>query len=188
MDENLTFSVVCCRYAEALFGLSRDRGLLVRVEEDLVFFSALLNDKDNDDLRRLVVSPVFSAGERERALKSVFGRCGVGGVILSFLCVLVRNGRLSHIRSIISRFRSLCAEHRGEMNVIVVSAFSFTEAQIARLKESIGTVFGKDVQISVKVDPALLGGFSARMGSRMIDLSVRTRLNALCLAMKEVVF
>lgn len=177
-------SAVAQRYAGSLYELAADSKAVARVEEDLSRFEALVSG--SDDLKRLIESPVFSAGDQLKAIAAVADKAGISGLTGNFLRVVARNRRLFAMPGIIQAFRRLAAEARGEVEAQVVSAHNLTAAQQAELKTALKAVAGKDVAISLTVDPTLLGGLVVRMGSRQIDTSLKTKLASLKLALKEV--
>jgi F-type H+-transporting ATPase subunit delta len=179
-----TISGVAERYAGSLFELAVESGAVAAVERDLAAFEAML--ADSDDLARLIASPVFSSDEQSRAMSAIVGRAGFGALTANFLRVVAQNRRLFAVPGMIRAFRAIAAEHRGEVSAEVTSAHALTPAQTTELKAALKAVAGKDVTISVTVDPALLGGMVVRLGSRQIDTSLRTKLNSLKLALKEV--
>src|SRR5262249_51567467 len=140
----------------------------------------------NPDLARLVRSPVFSAEEQVKALKAVLDAAGIGGTAGQFLLVVASNRRLFAVRDMIRDYRRLVARHKGEVTAEVTCADQPKEAHLAAIKDALRDVTKKDVQIDVKVDPAIIGGLVVKLGSRMVDSSVRTKLNAIKHAMKEV--
>lgn len=177
-------SAVAQRYAGSLYELAADSKAVARVEEELSRFEALVSG--SDDLKRLIESPVFSAGDQLKAIAAVADKAGISGLTGNFLRVVARNRRLFAMPGIIQAFRRLAAEARGEVEAQVVSAHNLTAAQQAELKTALKAVAGKDVAISLTVDPTLLGGLVVRMGSRQIDTSLKTKLASLKLALKEV--
>jgi F-type H+-transporting ATPase subunit delta len=181
---NSPVSGVAGRYAIALFDLALENDALALVESDLARFAALV--AESVDLRRLVKSPVFSAEDQARAVAAVLERAEIGGLIANFIGVAAGNRRLFAVLDMITAFRRLLARHRGEVSAEVTSAEPLAERHVAALKEALKASLGKDVAIEAKVDPALIGGLIVKVGSRMIDGSLRTKLNALKLAMKEV--
>ena len=172
------------RYATALFELALAENVLVAVRADLDRFDALL--ADSADLARLVRSPVFGAEEQTKALAAVLDRAGVGGLAAKFLKVVASNRRLFAVRDIIKAFRALVARHKGEVTAEVTLAEQPSEQHLAAVKDALKAVTKKDVQVDVKVDPTLIGGLVVKLGSRMVDTSLRTKLNAIKFAMKEV--
>ena len=138
----------------------------------------------SDDLRRMVMNPVFSADDQGKAVKAVLAKAGVGGLAANFLQVLAKNRRLFALPDMIKGFRAIAARERGEVTADVASAHTLTDAQLQALKDTLKSSVGKDVQINAEVDPSLLGGLVVKIGSRMIDSSLKTKLNALKVAMK----
>lgn len=175
---------VAGRYASALFELAEEQGQLAQVERDLTGFEQLLNE--SEDLRRLVRSPVFSSEEQGAAIAAVLGRAGIGGLAGNFIKLAARNRRLFAVPDMVRAFRAMCARARGEVEAEVASAFPLKDDQMQALKDALKTTVGKDVQVNLKVDPGLLGGLIVKIGSRMIDSSLRTKLNSLKIRMKEV--
>ena len=172
------------RYATALFELARDEKSIDAVKADLDRFEALLTE--SPDLTRLVRSPVFSAEQQGKALTAVLARAGIGGLTAKFLQVVAQNRRLFAVRGIIKDFRALVARHKGEMTADVTLAEKPDERQLAAIKEALRAVTGKDVQVEVKVDPSIIGGLIVKVGSRMVDSSLRTKLKSIKHVMKEV--
>lgn len=171
------------RYATALFELALAENAFDAVEADLGRFDALL--AESADLARLVRSPVFGAEEQTKALAAVLDRAGIGGLAAKFLKVVTSNRRLFAVRDIIKAFRALVARHKGEVTAEVTLAEQPSEQHLAAVKDALKAVTKKDVQVDVKVDPTLIGGLVVKLGSRMVDTSLRTKLNAIKLAMKE---
>lgn len=171
-------------YAASLFELAAEGNAVAQVEADLTAFESLL--AESDDLKRLISSPVFSADDQARAIAAIVSRVGVGGLSANFLRVVAKNRRLFALPAIIKAFRRIAAEHRGEIAVDVTSAHLLSPDQQAELRQTLRGVAGKDVSLKIDVDPSLLGGLVVRMGSRQIDTSLKTKLNSLKLALKEV--
>ncbi len=177
-------SGVAERYASALFELAREEKSLSKVEADLNSFQALLDS--SPDLQRLIKSPVFSSEEQERAISAIVSKAGIKGLAANFLRVAAANRRLFAVPGMIQAFRQIAAEARGEAEAQVIAAHALTAAQQNELKAALKSVAGKNVSIAVTVDPSLLGGMVVKMGSRQIDTSLKTKLNSLKLALKEV--
>jgi F-type H+-transporting ATPase subunit delta len=172
------------RYATALFELARDEKSIDAVKADLDRFEALLTE--STDLTRLVRSPVFSAEQQAKALTAVLGLAGIGGLTAKFLQVVAQNRRLFAVRAILKDFRTLVARHKGEVTADVTLAEQPDERQLAAIKEALRAVTGKDVQVDIKVDPSIIGGLIVKVGSRMVDSSLRTKLKSIKHVMKEV--
>jgi len=177
-------SGVAERYAGSLFDLAMQSNAVAAVESDLDRFETLLDG--SEDLQRLIKSPVFSADDQYRAIAAIADKAGITGLTGNFLRVVARNRRLFAVPGMIKAFRRIAAEQRGEVSAEVTSAHELTPAQTAELKAALKDVAGKDVTLSVTVDPSLLGGLVVRIGSRQIDTSLKTKLNSLKLALKEV--
>jgi F-type H+-transporting ATPase subunit delta len=172
------------RYARALYELALDQKAVDAVKADLDRFSALLDQ--NPDLVRLVRSPVFGADEQSRALKAVLEKAGISGLTANFLLVVASNRRLFAVRDMIRAFRTLVARWKGEVTADVTVAERLSDKNLDALKEALKSVTGeKAIDLNVKVDPAIIGGLTVKVGSRMIDSSLRTKLNAIKIAMKE---
>ncbi len=171
------------RYATALFELAREANAVEPVKADLNRFDALI--ADSADLTRLVRSPVFSADEQLQALSAVLERAGIGGLAANFLKLAASNRRLFAVRDMIKAFRALVAQHKGEATAAVTVAEPLKDAHVDALRAALKAVTGKDVDLDVNVDPAILGGLVVKLGSRMVDSSLRTKLNAMKHAMKE---
>ena len=179
-----TTSGVAERYAGSLFELAADAKQVPAVEADLASFETMLSE--SADLRRLVTSPVFSSEDQFNAISAIVRKAGFPALTGNFLKVVAQNRRLFAVPAMIRAFREIAAESRGEVSAQVTSAHALTPAQQAELKGALKSVAGKDVAIAVTVDPALLGGMVVKIGSRQIDTSLRTKLNSLKLALKEV--
>ena len=172
------------RYAAALFELAKDQRQLERVEADLASFQRMLDD--SQDLRRLVRSPVISADDQAKALAAIISKAGVSGLTANFLRLIARNRRLFAAADMMKGFRALLARERGEVSADVASAHALTPEQMQQLSDMLRTTIGKNVQINTRVDPGLLGGLIVKVGSKMIDNSLRTKLSNLKFAMKGI--
>ena len=172
------------RYAAALFDLAKEQKQLNEVANDFKALSALLDE--SVDLRRLVHSPVISADEQAKALKAVLTKAGSAPLTLNFVLLIARNRRLFALRDMMRNYSSLLARERGEVTADVATAHPLTEAQLTQLKDVLRINIGKDVQVNTRVDAGLLGGLVVKVGSKMIDSSLRTKLNNLKVAMKGI--
>ena len=171
------------RYATALFELARETNSIDAVKADLERFDALVGE--SADLNRLVRSPVFSAEEQLQALAAVLVRAGIGGLAAKFLKLVTANRRLFAARDMVRSYRELVALHKGEATAEVTVAEPLKDDHAAALKSALKAVSGKDVDLNLKIDAAIIGGLVVKLGSRMVDTSLRTRLNAIRHAMKE---
>ena len=181
--EDPSVSGVSGRYATALFELARDQKSVDAVKADLDRFDAML--ADSADLKRLVRSPVFSADAQARALTAVLERSGISGISANFLKVLTANRRLFAVSDVIRAFRALVAKFKGEATADVTVAETLNDKNLDALKTALKTVTGKDVALNMKIDPSIIGGLVVKLGSRMVDSSLRTKLNSIKHAMKE---
>jgi F-type H+-transporting ATPase subunit delta len=181
--ENPSVSGVSGRYATALFELARDEKSIDAVKADLDRFDAML--LDSADLKRLVRSPVFSSDVQSKALSAVLDKAGISGISANFLKVLTANRRLFAVDQVIRAFRALVAKFKGEATADITVAEKLSDKNLDALKAALKSVTGKDVSLEVKVDPSIIGGLVVKLGSRMVDSSLRTKLNSIKHAMKE---
>lgn len=182
--KSATASGLASRYATALFELAREQNKLDEVASDLEGLVRLLDE--SADMERLTRSPILSREEQERAIVTIADRAGLRGLVRNFVGVLAQKRRLFALRTIVGAFRTMLAEHRGEATAEVVSATPLDERQLAAIKESVAGFAGKAVSLSSSVDPGLLAGVVVRVGSRMIDASLKAKLQQLELSMKGV--
>ncbi len=170
------------RYASALFDLARDSKAIEAVEASLTTLESAM--AQSDDLRRLVASPLVARGAAANAIKAVASSLKLDALTSKLLGVLASNRRLNQTTPVIAAFRALAANHRGEASATVTTAHPLDEKQVAALKAKLKTRVGRDVAVTMKTDPAILGGLIVKIGSQMIDGSIRTKLNTLAHAMK----
>lgn len=171
-------------YASALFELALESNSLDAVLADIEELSTLIHE--SDDVRRLINSPVFRAEEQARALTALMDKIGISQLIANFVNLVARNRRLNFLPEMLMQFRAIVSVHRGEVIAEVTSAAPLSAAHIDALKEALHASFNKHVHIDAKIDASILGGLIVKIGSRMVDSSLRTQLNSLRLAMKEV--
>jgi F-type H+-transporting ATPase subunit delta len=171
------------RYATALFDLAKEANAIDQVQADLARFDALI--AESADLLRLVRSPAFSVDDQLKALTAVLDRAGISGLAGNFLKLVTSNRRLFSVRDMIRAFGELVAQHRGEATAQVTVAEPLKDEHTQALRSALKSVSGKDVSLDIKVDPAIIGGLIVKLGSRMVDSSLRTKLNAIKHAMKE---
>jgi F-type H+-transporting ATPase subunit delta len=176
-------SGVAGRYATALFELALEQRSVDAVKADLDRFAAMVDD--NPELARLVRSPVFTADEQARALTAVLSNAGIGGLAAKFLLLVASNRRLFAVRQILRDFRLLVAQYKGEVTAELTVAEKLDDKYLGGLKSALKNVTGKDVDLDVKIDPSIIGGLIVKLGSRMVDTSLKTKLNAIKHAMKE---
>ncbi|HEX3342103.1 MAG TPA: F0F1 ATP synthase subunit delta [Pseudolabrys sp.] len=182
--EDPIISGMAGRYATALFELARDNKAVDAVKKDLDQFDALASG--SADLNRLVRSPVFGADEQLKALSAILAKAGITGLAANFLRVITTNRRLFAVRDMIRAYRALVARHKGEVTAHVTVAEKLNDKNLDALKSALKSVTGgKDIDLDVEVDPAIIGGLIVKVGSRMVDSSLRTKLNSIKFAMKE---
>jgi F-type H+-transporting ATPase subunit delta len=170
------------RYAIALFELARDSKTIDTVEQSLATIRDAL--AQSADFKALTLSPLVARGAAVKAVLATADELGLDATTKNFLGVLAENRRLAKLPAITRAFRELAARHRGEVSAEVASAYPLTDEQVVELKQQLRQRVGREVAVDLSVDPALLGGLVVRIGSQMIDSSIRTRLNTLAHAMK----
>ena len=170
------------RYAHALFELAQDQSLVDAVSADLASLRHAM--ETSPDLRRLVRSPVFSAGDQEKALKAILETMGANALTIKFVLLLAQKRRLRVLAQIMAAYEHMIATSRGETEAEVIAARTLSDAEIAELKSVLKSRLGKEPRLHSKVAPTLLGGLVVKVGSRMIDSSLRTKLDGLRQAMK----
>lgn len=182
--EQTIVSGMAGRYATALFDLAHETKSVDAVKADLDGFVKLMSE--SEDLLRLVRSPVFTAEEQAKAVGAVLAKASVSGLAAKFISTVASNRRLFAIREMIAGFNQLVAKARGETRAEVTVAEKLDDKHLATIKEMLGGSTKKTVELDVKIDPSILGGLKVKLGSRMIDASLRTKLNSIRNAMKEV--
>ena len=172
------------RYAGALYDLANDRRELDQVADDLRSIKAMLSD--SEDLRRLVRSPMIGREEQARAVQAVLERAGVSSLTRNFVGLVARNRRLFGVGDMATAFLRILAERRGEITVDVSAAQPLTDEQTRALQDTLWQIVGGRVSVNLTVDPSLLGGLVVKIGSRLFDSSVRTKLQRMQLALRGV--
>ena len=176
-------SGVAGRYASALFELARDNKSIDQVSRDLDAFDRMLTE--SPDLVRLVRSPVFSVEEQSKAIGTILDRAGIGGLAGNLIRLAASNRRLFVLPDMIRGYRALVAKSRGIVPASVTVAEEPSPRMLNDIKSALRDMAGSEVDVAVKVDPALIGGLVVKIGSRMVDASLRTKLNSMRIAMKE---
>ena len=183
-DNEAMMAGVAGRYASALLDTAKEANQVAEVERDMNAISAMIDD--SEDMRRLVRSPVFTAEDQSKALEAVLGKADAAQLTTNFFKLLARNRRLFATQDIIRAFKALAANARGEVQAEVASAVALNDAQLNELRDTLKASVGKDVMLETKVDPSLLGGLVVKIGSRMIDSSLKSKIATLKTRMKEV--
>jgi len=171
-------------YATALFELAQEQGQADAVESDLVAIHGLVNE--STEFARFLRSPVIVSEEKATAMDAILARAQVSPIVGNLIKVVARNGRLFALPQIIAAYRALAAKARGEVSAEVTSASPLSREQIGNLAEALKAKIGKTVTLSEHVDQSLIGGLIVKVGSQMIDSSLKTKLTAMRIAMKEV--
>ena len=177
-------SGVAGRYASALFDLAREQRAIDAVAADLDRFEAMF--RDSPDLQRLVKSPVFTAEEQERAVAAILDKAGIAGFAGNFIRLVAANRRLFALPDMIRAYRMLVSDHKGIVRAQVTVAEPPSERVLSDITSALRDVAKAEVDVDIRIDPNLIGGLVVKMGSRMVDASLRTKLNSIRLAMKEV--
>lgn len=172
------------RYGAALFDLADERKELDAVAGDLQALRAML--RDSAEFRRLIRSPVLSREEQGKAIAAIAAQAKLSSLTQNFLGLLARNRRLFVLPEIIGSFLQQLAERRGEVTAAVIAAQDLSPAQRAAVDEQLRKAVGRKVAVDLQIDASLLGGLIIKVGSRMIDASLKSKLHRLQLAMKGV--
>ncbi len=183
-QESSLVSGIAGRYATALFDLAQEQGALDRVADDLRRLQAMIDE--SGDLRRLLRSPVISRDDQSKAMAALLTRVAVSDLVARFVGLCAANRRLFALSDMILSYRRLLSAHRGEVAAEVTAAAQLSDSQVAEIKRALKAAVGQDVELATKVDAALLGGLVVKVGSRMVDSSIRTKLAKLELALKGV--
>ena len=181
---NTAVSIIANRYATALFELADDQSRLDEVAADLTRLVSSIDE--SQDLQRLVRSPILNRKDQGKAMTSVLEAREVGELTKNFVGLIAQNRRLFALTDMVKGFLDELARRRGEVSAEVTAARSLSESQVAALQESLQRSLGGKVSISHEVDPTLIGGMVVKVGSRMVDTSLRTQLNKIQIAMKGV--
>ncbi len=182
--QNSVLTQIARPYAAALFDLAKSENQLAQVETGLSDISRLIGE--SEDFSRYLRSPVIPGDVKASALDALLGKAKVNPVVGNFLRIVARNGRLFALDQIIVAFRDLAAADRGETTADVTSAAPLSADQVKALSETLKGKLGKSVTLNQFVDPSLIGGLQVKVGSQMIDSSLKTKLAAMKIAMKEV--
>ncbi|VVB46495.1 ATP synthase subunit delta [Beijerinckiaceae bacterium RH AL1] len=173
------------RYAQALFDLAKETKTTPQVAKDLSSFQALI--EESADLRRFLRSPAFSSEEQIKAIDALLKKAGVAGTAANFMKLVASKRRLFALEDMIRDFTKLNDAERGVSRAEVTVAEPLKDAHLLAIKDALAQVAGSNsVEVAVKVDPAIIGGMIVKLGSRMVDSSLKTKLNSLKIRMKEV--
>lgn len=185
MSETASISSgIATRYATAVFELARQDGKIADLEKDIDLLAAAL--ADSDDFSNLITSPVYTRKDMAAAVSAIATKAGLGVIVKNTLGLMAENRRLFVLPSLIDAIRALIASEKGEVTADVTSAKKLTKAQETKLAAELKKAVGKDVKINSTVDDAIIGGLVVKVGSRMIDSSIASKLSKLQNVMKEV--
>ena len=185
MSEPASISTsIASRYAAAVFELATESKSVAKIESDLDALSSALTD--SADFNALIHSPIYSREEQTAAITAIAKKMGLTTLMSNTLAVMADKRRLFVLPQLVKSLRDLIAESNGEVGADVVSAKALTKAQTDKLAKTLKAQFGKTVNINATVDESLIGGLVVKVGSKMIDTSIRAKLNSLQNAMKEV--
>ena len=171
-------------YASALFDIANSSNSIPQVEAGLNAIASLAND--SQDFSRFLRSPVINTDQKATAIQAILSKANADKTVTNFVSVVARNGRLFALPAIITAFRERAAQARGEITADVTSAVALSAAEVASLADTLKAKIGKSVTLNQHVDPSLIGGLVVKVGSQMIDSSLKTKLTAMKIAMKEV--
>lgn len=174
---NIAISGVASRYATALFELAKEEGQLDEVAADLDALQAMV--ADSEDLSRLIESPVISREDQSAAVQAIAGKAGAHALTSKFLGVLAQQRRLYALSGVVSAYKTALAEDRGELKAEITSASELSDEQLETVKSAVSKFAGRAVSVETHVDPSLLSGLVVRVGSRMLDASLKTKLQQL---------
>jgi len=182
--DNVRVSGAAARYASALYDLADETGALDAVAADLSALQKMIDD--SDDFRRFIKSPVISRNDQSKGIAAIAQKAQLSPLAHKFLGLLAANRRMFALPGVIAGYRAILADRRGEATAQVTSAAPLTDGQVTSLIEALKKSVGRKVDIVSKVDPSILGGLIVKIGSRMVDSSLKSKLQRLKLAMKGV--
>lgn len=183
MSEASESAGIADRYATAIFEIARDDGRLDDVERDADALSAAL--RDSDTFRELIHSPIYGRDAQERGVAALGERMGLSDVVTNTLRLMAQKRRLFVLSDLARRLREIIAREKGEVTASVTSAQPLSDGQRDEVRRMLSEVAGRDVKLETRVDESLIAGLVVQLGSRMVDTSLRTKLNSLKMKMKE---
>ncbi len=182
MANEAQISGIAGRYALAIFELALEQKSMETVGRDFAALRTMMTD--SPDLARFVNAPVFSRDEQRKGMAAILDKMGAAPLTTRFVLMLAAKRRLFLLLGAMRGFEALAAKQRGEIAAEVASARALNANETAKLKQALKSKFGREPQLTARVDPTLLGGLVVKVGSRMIDSSLRTKLNGLRVAMR----
>ena len=185
MSEPASISTgIAARYATAVFDLAKETNSVKAIEADVEALDAAL--AESADFNALIQSPIYSRDEQGTAIAAIAAKMGLSETMINALALMASKRRLFVLPQLVATLRAAIAEDKGEVTADVISAKALTKVQADKLAKTLKASVGKDVKIKATVDESLIGGLVVKVGSKMIDTSIRSRLNSLQNAMKEV--
>ncbi len=182
--QNSVLHHIALPYASALYDLASEAKAVSATEESLDSIAKLINE--SADFASFLRSPVISAAEKREVVDAILNKAKTDQTVSNFLKLVAKNGRLFALEQIIREFKQLTAAERGEVTADVTSATALNKEQLKTLSDTLKKKIGKTVKLNAHVDPTLIGGLQVKVGSQMIDSSLKTKLTAMKIAMKEV--
>ena len=184
MSETASISTgIASRYATAVFDIAKDNKEIATLEADVDQLDAIL--KESEDFRDLLSNPVYSRSEQEAAVTAIAQKAGLSATVKNTLALMAQKRRLFVVPQMVSALREMIAQEKGEVTAEVISAKALTKTQSDKLAKSLKDKVGSDVKLNASVDESLIGGLIVKVGSKMIDTSIRSKLAALQNTMKE---
>lgn len=185
MAENLSISAgISSRYSTALFELMLEEGMLEVLEREIVALQQVI--KDSEDLRVLIASPIYTRDDARRGIVEIATRMGLSNLFTNTLALLATKRRLFALPLILEQLEKMISEHKGIVPAEILSAHELSDDELDKITEALKQKAGKDIKLEVKFDPSLIGGMVVRLGSRMIDSSIKSKLMNMKYAMQEV--
>ncbi|MEE4188128.1 MAG: F0F1 ATP synthase subunit delta [Roseobacter sp.] len=185
MSEPASISTsIAARYATAIYEIAKEEKALKALEDDINTLQGAL--AGSEDFRALISSPIYSRDEQAVAISALAAKMGLTGTMANTLALMAQKRRLFVVPNLLATLRDIIAEDKGELTADVVSAKALTQTQVDKLAKTLKASTGKTVTLNATVDESLIGGLVVKVGSRMIDTSIRAKLNSLQNAMKEV--
>ena len=183
-DQASTSKGVAKRYATALFDLANETDDISSLEKNVESLTQAVDE--SPDLNSLISSPIYSRDQQKNAISAIAKKMGVSAVMINTLSLMAEKRRLFVVPTFLSVLNDLISESKNEITAEVVSAQSLSKGQVEKLGKTLKNNLGKDIKINATVDPTLIGGMVVKVGSRMIDMTIRAKLNSLQNTMKEV--
>ena len=183
-EQASTSKGIATRYASALFGLADEQDDIPALEKNVRIFKQALGQ--SSDLNHLISSPIYSRDQQQSAILAIAKKLSLSSVMTNTLALMAEKRRLFVVPTFLSVIEDLIAESKNELTAEVISAKELTKGQLDKLAKTLKSNFSKDIKINASVDESLIGGMIIKVGSRMIDSTIQTKLNSLQNVMKEV--